>query len=400
MLLDSLKVALISEEFPPFTFGGVSAVCYDLAYSLSKKRIFATVFCGRSPKLAVERVNDYLEVVRLPCFDFPPRFLWFQLQNFFSISRRLSDYIVIHAVSPEVSPICVYLKKKLRKPLVTSYHGYTTYEMKAFISSPFFQSSFEDFAFNVLEYPLYDAFNRLSIASSDHVIACSYAVLNELRSIYKDLHPEKSSVIYNGIDITEFDNARKDNVFPENTGNPTLIFYGRWFWSKGIHYLLEAFRLLLNEYPTIQLKICGKGPMERRIQAFICGKGLKNNIHVLGHVTRNELLSEIMKADVVVLPSLREAQPISVLEAMACKKPVVVFDFPFVSEYIQDSSNGLLAKAKDPKDLANKISILLSDKKFRRRLGQNAYKYVKQHHNWDNLVDKYIEVYKKVADLS
>ena len=78
-----------------------------------------------------------------------------------------------------------------------------------------------------------------------------------------------------------------------------------------------------------------------------------------------------MKADLVVLPSLREAQPISVLEAMACKKPVVVFDLPFAREYIEDMSNGLMANARDSKDLAEKISILLRDHKLRVEMGQS-----------------------------
>jgi len=104
-----------------------------------------------------------------------------------------------------------------------------------------------------------------------------------------------------------------------------------------------------------------------------------------------------MKADVVVLPSMREAQPLSVLEAMACKKPVVVFDLPFASEYIKSSMNGMTARPGDPRDLADKISMLLSDRNLRSRIGHEAYEHIKHNHNWSDLIDRYIDVYEKVS---
>jgi len=394
--LDNLKIALISEEFPPFTFGGISTLCYDLAYSLSKKRIFTTVFSGKSKELTIERVNDYLEVVRLPVFDFPPRFVWFQLQNYFRISRLLEEHTVIHAINPQVSPICIYLKRKLNKPLVTSYHGVPVFELQTFVNTPFSCWSFGDFAYHILEYPLNEKFIEFSLSRSDHIISCSHRILSELMSIYQDLDLRRSSVIYNGINFDEIKNVGDNFTKNDNENDFSLVFYGRLYGFKGITYLIEAINFLVRDHPNLNLKIFGRGPIKRRIQLLVSDLGLKNNIHIYDQIPHKQLLMEIMKADVVVLPSLREAQPISVLEAMACRKPIVVFNLPFVSEYIKNYHNGLLAKAKDSKDLADKIDILLSDEKFRRKMGENAYYYVKRYHNWDNLVERYIEVYKKV----
>lgn len=395
--MSSLKVALISEEYPPYMIGGAGTFCYYLARYLSEKRIPTTVFSGRSKKIFAQKVNDYLEVVRLPCFDFPPRFIWFQLQNFRSISKKLKNYSVIHAVTPEVSPICVYLKKKLKSPLVTSYHGFTKYEMKAFIEAPISQWTLGDLSYHVLEYPLFEMFTRLSLTNSDHAVSCSYTILNELRSNYEGLDLERSSVIYNGIDLEEIESIRNSSTKADTENDFTLIYYGRLLWLKGITYLIEAFRILVNDFPNLKLKIFGKGPLGHAILVLASDSSLKNRIQILGHVPRTRLLFELMKADVAVLPSLREAQPLSVLEAMAARKPVVAFNLPFANEYIKDSYNGMLAKAKDPIDLANKIKVLLSDAKLRHQIGENAYKYVEQNHNWNLLIDKYIDVYKKVA---
>jgi N,N'-diacetylbacillosaminyl-diphospho-undecaprenol alpha-1,3-N-acetylgalactosaminyltransferase len=110
-------------------------------------------------------------------------------------------------------------------------------------------------------------------------------------------------------------------------------------------------------------------------------------------VPREELFKKIREASLVVLPSIHEAQPVSMLEAMACKKPVVAFDFPFSNELVQNMYNGLLAKSGDVKDLSDKIRLLLTDRQLRLDLGQNAYEYVEKSHNWDTLAEKYIELY-------
>ena len=392
-----MKVALVSEEFPPYIIGGTGIFCYDLAQWLSKKGIFTTVYSGRSRQLTKEKVNDYLEVVRLPCLDFPPRFLWFQLENFSNISKQLKDCSVIHSITPEVSPICAYLKRRLSRPLVTSFHGVTKYEMKSFLNVPVSEWTVKEFGFHVFGLPFYWTSNRLSVASSDHVISCSFAVLNELKSTYENLDISRSSVIYNGIDLDEIDQIERSYKTSKNPNDLTLIYYGRLNWLKGVTYVVEAFKLLIRSYPNLTLKIFGDGPLRRSLMMVAASPDLKNKVHILGQISRSELLREIMRADVVVLPSMREAQPLSVLEAMACKKPVVVFDLPFASEYIKSSVNGMTARPGDPKDLADKISMLLSDRNLRSRIGHEAYEHIKYNHNWSDLIDRYIDVYEKVS---
>ena len=71
----------------------------------------------------------------------------------------------------------------------------------------------------------------------------------------------------------------------------------------------------------------------------------------------SSLLMELKKADVVVAPSFHEAQSMFVLEAMACRKPVIAFDIPSMKEIITDDENGLLAKSFDVAELAEKLCI-------------------------------------------
>ena len=393
----SPRIALVSEEYPPYHQGGTGTFCYNLANLLSKEKIAVTVFCGKSAKVQRNKINDYLDIVRIPALDFPPRYFWFQLQNLSNISKCMKNYDVIHSISPEVSPICVYLKNQLKKPLITSYHGTTRQELVAFINSPTSFWSTYDVGFHVLEQPLYDLCNRISIKASDHIITCSKTVLAELKSSYKNLDPKKASVIYNGIDLNEIQQIRENYKQLDKTKEIVLIHYGRLIWAKGTVYTIKAFALLLPKYPNLKLKIYGKGPLQKKMQSLVTLLGLNSQIQILGQIPRNRLLEEIIAADVAVLPSLREAQPISVLEAMAIGKPVVVFNLPFAREYINDSVDGMLAEPSNIKDLAEKIDMVLSNTQLRNMLSTNARKQILQNHNWDSLIEKYIDLYNQLA---
>lgn len=391
------NVALLTEEFPPFAFGGIASFCNDLAHHLSREGISTTVFAGRSKSIDQQRINDHLRVVRLPCFDFAPRFFWFQFLNSGSLLELLRNSSVVHCVNPQVSLIGVYAKRKLNKPLITSFHGVPAYELKVFGDSPIRYWTPGDFGYSVFEYPLNEFFIRMGLTHSNSIITCSRSTLNELRTKYAKLNIKNASVIYNGVNFHEIDLLNR-TVAPNHSDATTLIYCGRLYWLKGIVYLIKAFELLAPEFPQLRLKIFGEGPIKNRIRTLVSSMGLENRVEILGQVPHAQAMAELMQADIAVFPSLHEAQPIAVLEAMACKKPVVVFDFDFAREYVENDFNGFLAKPQDVEDLADKIRTLLSDRKLRHRFAQNAYRHVRENHNWDTLIQRYIEVYQNVAD--
>lgn len=390
------EIALISPTFPPFTIGGIASACYDLAYSLSKKGIFTTVFCGKSDKMLVEKFNSHLTVVRLPLLDAPPRHLWFQLQNFTPLLKLLKNYTLLHGFSPKASAIFAYFRKKLQKPFVTSIHGFPHCELRALLSSPISHWAVGDFVYNVLEYPLNDFLIRTCLSHSDHVVVVSFTTLHEMKEKYPDLDYNNTSVIYNGIDFNR--PVFRSDCENSDEEDHLVSYFGRLTHLKGIMHLVKAISFVEKDFPDVELEIFGKGPLEPVVRRLIVKLGLTDKVYIRGFIPNTELIKKVRKASVVALPSLYEAQPTSVLEAMACKKPVVAFDLPFAHEYIKDFYNGVLVRPGDSKDLADKICILLSDRKLRFRLGQNAYEYVKRNHNWDTLVDKYIKMYDEVMN--
>ncbi len=384
-----LKVALLSHEG-----GGISSVCHGLAHSLSKRGISTTVFSGTSGKCKIEKLNEFLEVIHLPFFDAPPRSVWFQLQNFRQLTKLLGDYSVIHGVSPDISAIYAFYMRKLRKPFVAMIHGTPRAALKAFINTPVSSWTLSEFAFNILEFPLHEFTIRTCLRNSNHVVACSFSTLRELNS-YADFERDNVSVIYNGVNFDEIEDVK---INRENTGDKSdfsIVYAGRLFWMKGVTFALKAFEIVRRDFKDVRLSIFGKGPLEHELKRRIRTSGLRDSVCFRGYVKHKELIAEVKKSDLVVLPSVYEAQPMFVLEAMACKKPVIVFDVQYAREIISNMKNGVLAKPFDVEDLYGKIALLLSDKDLRKKLGQNGYNYVKHKHNWDTQVEKYIEVYQK-----
>jgi len=390
-----MKIGLVSEEFPPYMFGGIASFCRDLAFNLARRGVQTTVLCGSSRPSSIETPIENLRIVRLPLFQFPPRFLWFQIQNYSHVFGLLKDVDVFHAVNPLSAAIPMYFGSKLGTPCVVSIHGNYRGNLTT-VSASLRYCSPGDIATHLLEYPLKEFLSKLFRKASDHFIVCSFSTLREFRACYSEVPLDRFTVIYNGIDLKILEDQ---NSKDEGSANHSLIYFGRLFFQKGVTYLIKSFDLLRRTVPDAVLDIYGKGPMESRLRRLISRLGLQGAVRLKGMMPRPDLMARMKNYDVVVLPSLYEAQPVAALEAMAMRKPLVMFDGTFSRELIENMSNGVLARAVDIRDLARKIEMILTDRNLAQRLGETARKYVEKNHNWDSLIKKYIDVYEKLRDV-
>ena len=124
---------------------------------------------------------------------------------------------------------------------------------------------------------------------------------------------------------------------------------------------------------------------------------LSENVEFLGYLNHDNVIAEIIRSGIVALPSIYEAGSIAQLEAMACRKPLVAFDYPFAREYLKDSQTGMLAKPGNIDDLASKIRVLIEDKKLRDVLARNALELTYRRHNWETLADSYKQIYAELT---
>ena len=100
-------------------------------------------------------------------------------------------------------------------------------------------------------------------------------------------------------------------------------------------------------------------------------------------------------SDFTVLPTLAENFALTIIEAMACKLPVIASDIGGIPEALIDNQTGLLCPPRNPIILANKIELLITKPEFRSILAENAYLKFKEKFSFDEMIDKYETIFKK-----
>lgn len=237
-----MKIALITLEG-----GGISTVCYGLAYQLSRKKIPVTIYTETSGKRELKSVSDSLKIAYLHRVELPPRSIWFQLQNFQFLLGNLSNFDIIHGVSPDASTLVTFYKRKLKKPYVVSFHAEPLTVARQFLKAPLSSWAPQDFAHQIVEYPLLSYNIRRCAKQADHIIVCSFAALKEFQNANRNLDLERVSVIYNAVDLDEIDGLDISDTYESKSENLSILFAGRLFWVKGLAYLLKAFEIVQED---------------------------------------------------------------------------------------------------------------------------------------------------------
>lgn len=169
------------------------------------------------------------------------------------------------------------------------------------------------------------------------------------------------SVAYNGIpDFDEQQTLRCTNNF-----EPIIGCVARLEPVKGLEYLIEGARILVNQGERFKLIIVGGGSDEDRLKQL--AKTLKVDVKFTGQVTNvNDYYREF---DIFVLPSLLEPQGIAPIEAMRARLPVIATRVGGLPEVVLDGETGLLVPPANPEALADAMRILLRDRDLRVRYG-------------------------------
>jgi glycosyltransferase involved in cell wall biosynthesis len=144
------------------------------------------------------------------------------------------------------------------------------------------------------------------------------------------------------------------------------------------------------------LDIYGEGPLRKVIQKQIIKYNLEEYVNLHNFLPNKEIIKEVCNSDIVILPSLYEAFPISYLETMCCSKPMITFNYPFAKEIIKNNKTGVLVRKKEISSLAIDIINLIKDKKLREKISKNAKIYVRDNFNLDDIANKYFICYKEV----
>ncbi|MEM4353789.1 MAG: glycosyltransferase family 4 protein [Candidatus Caldarchaeum sp.] len=167
---------------------------------------------------------------------------------------------------------------------------------------------------------------------------------------------------------------------------PQIVYVGRLSKEKNVDALLAAARQL----PEAIFVMVGSGPDFYRLKSLSKGLG---NVVFTGEVRHDKALGYIAGSDLLVLPSLVEGLSTVVLEAMACKTPVVATDVGGNAELVENGYTGVLVEPGNTQTLVEAIAKVLADKRFAEKLAENGYKKVLENFSWEAVFPKYLEVY-------
>ncbi len=189
-----------------------------------------------------------------------------------------------------------------------------------------------------------------------------------------------------------------------------LLFVGRLDPVKGLRVLLEAMCDLTRSLrpcgaEDISLAVIG-GDREDHLEALMTDLdclteirhelGLDDLVVFVGSRAQEELAYYYAAADACVMPSLYESFGMVALEAMACGTPVIASRVGGLTYTVRDGETGYLVPEKDPKALAQKLELVLTDRRLRQRLGHRAAR-VAQTYGWESIVDDVEDLYAEVA---
>jgi colanic acid/amylovoran biosynthesis glycosyltransferase len=277
---------------------------------------------------------------------------------------------VIHAHFAPDGALAVSLAEKLGIPLVVTLHGYDV----------------------TVRTDFHTRYGKLW-RKGDRFICVSEFIRK--KAIEAGFPPEKLVVHYIGIDRKRFAPADSDRA------EGVVLFVGRLVEKKGCSYLLSAMQRVQNRRINARLVIIGDGPLRKSLEQY--AQELKLNCSFLGAQSQDVVRKNLQSASVLCVPSVAarngdsEGLPITILEALCMKVPVVASRHAGIPEAVVDGETGLLATERDEKELAEQILRFLTDEPFRNACTRRGSDWIATQFDLIKQTSLLEDIYTKVA---
>ncbi|MDP2727064.1 MAG: glycosyltransferase [Dehalococcoidia bacterium] len=201
--------------------------------------------------------------------------------------------------------------------------------------------------------------------------------------------------IPNGIDLSRFTPSQDSSSYRRrwglDLGAKIIGCVARLSPEKGLVYLLRSLPFILDSHPEAFLMVVGEGSQRSELEDLARDLGLSERVLFTGH--SNEVPDLISTMDVVVLPSLWEGQPLTILEAWAMEKPVVATAVRGTQHLVENGKTGILVPPRDPQALASAVVELLDDPKRGLLLGKTGRHLVEDRFDLDRTCREVAELY-------
>jgi glycosyltransferase involved in cell wall biosynthesis len=207
----------------------------------------------------------------------------------------------------------------------------------------------------------------------------------------------KIVVIPNGVDLELFSRKNAKPILRQsgNDGSKILIGTVRGLSKRhGVDHFILMARELSKTNNNLQFIVAGDGAQRKCLEDMVQKYGLSDRVLFLGE--RSDVPDILASLDIVILPSEIETFGIFATEAMAIQVPVVAYAVGGLPEVIADGETGILVYGRDPKKLANAVSILLDNETRRKEMGVKGRQRVETNFDIKKVIPQYVELYKSL----
>ncbi len=209
---------------------------------------------------------------------------------------------------------------------------------------------------------------------------------------------KSSTVVSNGVNIERYkikevgDFHSRFNI-PKDTVN--IIYVGRLYPEKSVDTLIKAVPYIIKENPKIHVMLAGAGHVRPKLEKLVDSLKVNKHVTFLGLVSDEDKILAYNAGDIFISPSFAELEGMTVLEAMACGKPIIVPDAQMNAAKFFIDNNGFLFETENHKDLAEKTLKLINNPDLRKKLGEISLAKSKNyaiHKSVDLLEETYYQV--------
>jgi starch synthase len=400
-----MRVGLITREYPPEVYGGAGVHVEYLSRELAKL-IEVEVHCWGTQRS--DQGNLHVRG------DVPPPEVTAGTDAKFKTAvdalalnltqlKELAAIDVVHTHTWYAS-MAGFLAKKLYKiPFVLTTHSLEP--LRAWKAEQLGSG-----------YAMSSWMERTAILDADAVIAVSHGTKADILRAYPEVDAEKVHVIYNGIDLHEYQKTTATDALAKygvDGSKPYILFVGRITRQKGVVHLVDAVKYLPK---GMQVVLCAGAPdtpeiaAEMRAGVEAARAAGANIVWIEKMVTKAEAIQLYSNCRVFCCPSVYEPFGIINLEAMACSAPVVASATGGILEVVVDNVTGYLVPFKadavtgfpvDPdrfsRDLAASLSELMANPVICKRMGEAGRKRVEETFAWEAIAAQTVKLYRSLA---
>ncbi len=305
------------------------------------------------------------------------------LQGFFGALKAALDhkhYDVIHVHSPHLGLLFIVASlfmsgRLLRSTVYTFHNSYSSYKLRN----------------KLMLYPVFALFGR--------VVCCSYSSLGSLPRFLKWLAGQRICAVQNGVDLDRVDRALENSSRTHQERPFTVVSVGRLIEIKKPISVLNAYKQGSNG--GSRLVFIGEGDLRPMLVEEIGKSRLDKQAKITGLLPRDELFAYLARADLFVSASRGEGLPVAVLEAMACRCPVILSDIPPHREIASGVDFIPLIQLNDVKGFAEQIRRFQSmAPPERSEIGRKCRQHVEERFSLTSMHRGYEKVYLQLLDES